>query len=556
MRNEKQPRWIPRSSRGTTGTVIFLGSLLIFTFGLHSQEVIGFDSRFYLFAQEMWRNGVSWFPTTYQQPYPDYPATSTFVINLFAHLLGGVNKFTAVLPSAIMAAITVMMTYQIGLLRNKYWGLFAAFFMLLTVAFVKSARSIALDMYPTMITACCFYLVCSAHEYKKPCRVWWVYPLLLLGFVFRGPIGLVMPAGVVFAYYAVRGLTTRSYRPLFLFGFIALCILLICTLMLLALASKVGGDTFMQAVLRMEVLGRLDNSYLPRSFYFTNSLGNYALSYPFALLTIMGVVYYYFKQKRLVNADFLMLLIAWMLVIMVGMSIPGDKKDRYILPMVPAIALLAAYPLIALPDQKYFRFLRALILRLFLYLPAIFVLGVEVVYLIAKPNGLEMGIHYTAIVIALIALQLASLWCCYRYINRVTTREMTTFLFAMLSFVVVNLMVIEPIELYVDRAHEFIVAIETQRVNEQAKLVFYREQPDSLPIKYVINMPVNEQPIFIETPAALVKFKEPAFIVTSESYFMSLPKEILHRSQILANDRVGHVRVVVFTLSQSSQNHL
>src|SRR5690242_19905786 len=83
--------------------LLFFSSLILFTWGLHSKEVIGFDSRFYLFAQEMWRYGVSWFPLTYHQPYPDYPASSTFVIYLFACLFGGVTKFSAVLPSAILA---------------------------------------------------------------------------------------------------------------------------------------------------------------------------------------------------------------------------------------------------------------------------------------------------------------------------------------------------------------------------------------------------------------------------------------------------------------------
>src|SRR3990167_2636838 len=71
---------------------IFLGSLFLFTWGLSDQEVISFDSRFYLFALEMWRHGLSWFPTTYHQPYPDYPALSTIFIYLAAWLAGGLNK--------------------------------------------------------------------------------------------------------------------------------------------------------------------------------------------------------------------------------------------------------------------------------------------------------------------------------------------------------------------------------------------------------------------------------------------------------------------------------
>ncbi|HLB57816.1 MAG TPA: hypothetical protein VJL60_03275, partial [Gammaproteobacteria bacterium] len=57
--------------------VIFFLGLIIFTIGLSHQEVITFEARFYLFALEMWRHGLSFFPTTYEQPYPDYPVTST-----------------------------------------------------------------------------------------------------------------------------------------------------------------------------------------------------------------------------------------------------------------------------------------------------------------------------------------------------------------------------------------------------------------------------------------------------------------------------------------------
>ncbi len=51
--------------------IIFFTGLLLFTIGLPHQEIIGFESRFYLFALEMWRHGVSGFPTTYQNSYPD-----------------------------------------------------------------------------------------------------------------------------------------------------------------------------------------------------------------------------------------------------------------------------------------------------------------------------------------------------------------------------------------------------------------------------------------------------------------------------------------------------
>jgi len=57
---------------------IFLIALLLFTLGIWDQQPQGFDGRWALFMQEMFRHGASLFPTTYGQPYADYPGTATF----------------------------------------------------------------------------------------------------------------------------------------------------------------------------------------------------------------------------------------------------------------------------------------------------------------------------------------------------------------------------------------------------------------------------------------------------------------------------------------------
>ena len=44
---------------------IYLVALLLFTFGIWDQQPQGFDGRWALFLQEMFRHGASLFPTTY-----------------------------------------------------------------------------------------------------------------------------------------------------------------------------------------------------------------------------------------------------------------------------------------------------------------------------------------------------------------------------------------------------------------------------------------------------------------------------------------------------------
>lgn len=520
--------------------IIFFASLLLFTCGLSTQEIIGFDSRFYLFAQEMLRYGMGFFPETYHHPYPDYPASSTVMVYLFSHLFGGLNKLIAVLPTAIMAALTVSFTSLIGSLHNKHWGYCAAMMVLLTSAFVKSARAMSLDMYPVLMCTICFYLIYSADIKNKPRRTIWIYPLLLLGFIFRGPIGLVMPAGIIFSYYAIN----KNWRSLFLKSTVAFLLLCFCTAALLLLAYHVGGDSFMHDVMRMEVLGRIDNPYLPRYFYWTNSFGSYALSYPLAWLVLFFAAYYAYRKDFFADKIFLLQLFGWMMVILIGMSVPDDKKVRYILPMVPAIALLAAYPFVAPLSQRYFVSLRTFLRKIFLVFPLIFLI-LTIITQYYLDQHLSINIDFDSIMNVFLLLQIASSAASY-FISSLELREKIVISIAAFCFIFATITIIEPIQLHIDKARDFVLATELSRIETKSRLIFYKESPDGLPIKYLINKMSDDQPGFIQDLQELLRVTEPAYFVTSESNYVELTKNMAVRFRVIASDTMGHVRVVVF----------
>lgn len=522
--------------------IIFFVSLVFFTYGLGSQEIIGFDSRFYLFAKEMLRYGLSWFPQTYHHPYPDYPASSTIVVYLFSILLGGLNKWVAVLPTAIMAALTVSFTYLIGCLHNKHWGYCAAMMALLTSAFVKSARSMSLDMYPVLMCAMCFYVIYSADKENKPRRIFWTYPCFILGFIFRGPIGLVMPAGIMFSYYAIN----RNWKPLFLQSAIAFSLLCVCTAGLLLLAYHEGGHAFMQDVLRMEVLGRIDNPYLPRYFYFTNSFGSYALSYPLAIIVLVLAGYYaYIKKDFFPDKTFLWQLFGWMMVILIGMTIPDDKKVRYILPMVPAIALLAAYPFAAPFSQRYFVLLRTFLRKTFLVFPLIFLIATIVVQNYLQDRLAITIHHFASITNVFLFMQFVATTIIYVTKSQ-ELREKMLISIAAFCFIFAMITIVEPIQLHIDKARDFVLATELSRTQSKSRLIFYKELPDGLPIKYLINKTSTDNPLFIQDSQELLRVREKAYFVTSAFNYIELPKNIAAQFQLIANDTLGHTRVVVF----------
>jgi 4-amino-4-deoxy-L-arabinose transferase-like glycosyltransferase len=523
-----------------TSIFLFVATLFIFTIGLGGQEVVNFDARFYLFALEMWRHGVSWFPTTYGVPYPDYPVASTFLIYLSASLFGGLTKWTAVFPSAAAAALTVVVTYHIGNLQNKRTGLYAVLMLLGTLAFFKSARSISLDMYTTLITAFCFYLVHSAAMQGRSSHSKWIYPLLVISFIFRGPIGLVMPTGVICVYY----LLAQRFKRFFITGCIAFILLLLCVFGLLLIADHVGGKAFVEDVWRMEVMGRMGSQFLPLSFYFTDSLISYALSYPFALGVMLAVlVTGVMRRPMSTEMKFLAQLTGWALVIMLGMSIPGDKKVRYILPMAPAIALLAASLWSTSQPLRALAAMRKILIISYGVLPLLLCVATGYAWSISGRYELST-LPFLSLMIFFAVLQASNIYA--YWVNSNEQRTLWLAIAGTITFIAANLFVIEPVELFIDRTRDFVQSVERLRLAEHANLAFYREHSDNLPIKYLVNMDQEAQPLFAKDEAQLQALQKPAVIVTSEEYFEALSARVRTHYRVLAKGRIGHVKVVVF----------
>lgn len=512
--------------------VVFILSLFVFVIGLQFQEVVGFDSRFYLFALEMSRHGMSLFPTTYHQPYPDYPVTAILFIHFFATILGGLSKLAAVFPSAIMAALTMSFTYLLGESEQKRWGLYAVCLLLLTVGFLLEARAISLDMYVTLVTTACFYCLQQARKDRQAWFYYLIYPLLFFGFAVRGPIGLVIPTGVICSYFII----SRQFQRFFVTGFFAFCLLLCSSILLLYVANLAGGKAFMQAVLHMQLAGRIDNYFLPPYFYFTAGLTNYALAFPLGMLTIIIAAYYVVCRRGGDIPPVIWQLIGWVLIVLIGMSIPGDKKIRYILPVMPAMALLGTYPFIAARELRIFFFLANSLRVLFLLLP-----GVLLTFVVYTHNEFAQltaaGFAYSFVVFMLGVLQLLGMivWYVYR-------SDAWLFLISVLAFTLVFLFHAEPVVNEWERAANFVHRTEAWRTGE---LVFYRINPDGLAIKYLINAGQDIQPVFITDAAQLQRLPLSAVIVMEDSLFDRMPHNMKVRYIEVDRDVLGHVKLVV-----------
>lgn len=484
-------------------------AVLLFTFGVWHQPFINFETRFAVFAQEMLRHGPSLFPTTYGQPYPDYPVTSTLLIWLASLPFGEVNKFSAVLPTALASALVVAMTYRLLALYSKRWGALAAGFELLTLMFVAESRSISIDQMVSAITLAAFYLTHLAYRRQSALPTKQLALLLVAGFLIRGPLGVVIPAGVVFSHL----LLTHGRREIVLFAALSAAILVAGVLAMLGLSMLAYGRDFVLDIVKMQATGRFGElGSTPRYYYFTSSFGNYALSYPVAVLVALGLVLEKIRTKTLgENSLILLLLLAWAGVVLVGLSIPQTKKIRYILPAVPALAGLASYALMR-GQATWAKWLSRCVESVLLLLP---LLACALV-IAQKARLADAGIGlawYSAAFVAIFAG--SALIAVRRWRNGADTAIPLT-LAACLTVYVFQVGVFEPINVQTHDTRAFVQRIEALRMQKPGALAFYKENPDGLVIKYLVNAKMDFSPLFINDPAQLKDNSSPVWLLTKE----------------------------------------
>jgi 4-amino-4-deoxy-L-arabinose transferase-like glycosyltransferase len=507
--NKAQPSLLsPTIRRQSLG--LGLLALLLFIAGSWHQAIIGFDSRFVVFAQEMLRHGPGFFPTTYGQPYADYLATSTLMTWLLSLPLGEVTSLTAWLPTSIASAVIVILVYRLTAPYSQRWGLLSIALLLLSSTFISETRAVSLDQMLAAIALAVFYLGYAHDHFGAGRRLYWLYLLLILGFAIRGPIGLVIPTGVLCSYYLIN----RQWRQLFSFGLLALALLAACVGLLLLMAKLSGGESFMQDVIRMQFLGRMDGSEGSSGalYYFTSSLGNYALAYPVALLVLLAVA----VGGRRVPTPALQLVLycaAAGLLVMLGLSIPQAKKARYVLPMLPMAAIIAAYPFQA-AEGRLFAGLRGLMLGLWTLLPGLLIIGL----VIARPRYPQQLSQLGPVFAVLAVLQALALLALFR----ARLRPLGPALAAVLAVWATYIAVVEPLERSVYDTRTFTLQVHEQVKQQRAPVVLHGLGKDAKAIKYMVNLDCDQVPLFTQQASDLAPLQGPAWLVMSQADFDGL----------------------------------
>ncbi|MBN1766078.1 MAG: hypothetical protein JW860_12525 [Sedimentisphaerales bacterium] len=489
----------------------------------------------------MLRYGPTFFPTSYQIPYPDYPATSTCLIWLFSLPWGKVTVLSATLPTAITSALILVFIYRIGAIHSREWALLAVLFALFTYEFMRESRRIALDQYTSLVTVLCFYLACSASVFGRRKRLWFIPWLYIIGFAFRGPIGLVIPAMITCSFY----MWEKQYKTCLLFGLAALVLFGLCSGLLLAAAYQQGGDSLVSEVIKMQVVGRIhtySNNYF---YYLVKGFSAYAVSFPLAVVVLI------FQFKNIFNREnekykLLGHMALWMGIILLGLSIPGTKKTRYLLPIVPALSLLAAYMFVHSDAKGILAGVRNIFLGGCHKLPLVAV-GAAVLLCIPNPYFTSIPLWPGFVGVALLVCLVVISFKMNRKDRENPYKNLAVITIAVLSFMVFNIWTIGPLIYTSERSRPFVEKVESLLRSRPGSLAFYQMGPNLEDIKFMANVNASITPIFLENEEDLRRQSTTTCFIAGQTVFENLPQAITREMQVHGVGNIGHRKCVIFS---------
>jgi 4-amino-4-deoxy-L-arabinose transferase-like glycosyltransferase len=547
---------VEKKNIGKDALLVFLVGLALFCTVNSTGEFVQYKSRFGLFAREMIQHGVSPYPTVYGKPYPDYTAVQTILIWLVSRVFGEVTFFTSVFPTAMAAALTLCIIYLIGATHSRRFGACAVLFELGTFFFFSTSRTPSPDHFLTTVTALCFYIVYSSDIYHARKRLRLLPLVLAAGFAVRGPIGLVVPASVVWIYFMI----VKDWRRLFRFSLHALALLVLCSFLLLYLAYLQGGMEFLHHVLNSQALGRVVNERpKPLYYYIVGGLGSYAIAFPVFILVLTAYWRKLWKGDRDKNVVLFKALAGWAFIILAGLSIPAAKKTRYILPIAPAISLAAAYLFLDVHKSELLFKVRAAVIkfcRLAPFFCATFVLtsyfvlksGLISETLLKKYVSLDTSVVSSLVpFLVFVLLGIVTLVLQKKFPDG-KSQEFACFAAGISCLVVAHIFVIEPVNFAFESTKPFITKVEPFRDKKDA-LVFYRVGPDGDDVKYVANLDKIVTPVFTSDPREILQLEQGEVVITGKENFSELPESVLIKIEKIAEGRIGHHMYVAFKVN-------
>ena len=326
-------------------------ALLLFLTGLGSRDFWApVEPRYAEIARVMFTKGEWLVPTINGDLYTDKPILYFWLVLLASKLVGSVNEWTVRLPAALSGVGFVLTTYVIGRdFFNPRTGFIAAAVVATSFRVIWEARWAHVDMIFGLFFVLSIYFVArSLLRQGRPNEILWAYFFMALATLAKGLIGVVLPALLLVSFMVVRRdwrLLTDAKLPL------GIAIFLLVVAPWFYLVTRATGGKWLTDFLYIHHFQRYTagaGHRQPFYYYFTTLPVDFL---PWTIFAISALSAYRL-DRSIKDRPASLFLVLWFSVVFLFFTLSDTKRDLYLLPLLPTLALSVAKYLDNLADGR------------------------------------------------------------------------------------------------------------------------------------------------------------------------------------------------------------
>ena len=308
------------------------------------------EARFTYISKEMKQRGSWLVPYRDGEFYAHKPPLMFWLINAGTIVTGGrFNHISGRLPSLLGLVLALWAISRIAAQWTDRPTAWRTFFVLCTSSlFWQKGGMGQIDMLLLGLQLTALHLLFKSDIEPTIWRPALAFIFMGLAILAKGPVGLIIPAGIYVCVHLATGQGKRVLSAHWLWGLpLALAL---PALWLLAAKWSGAPDAYFQELLFDQNLGRLAGKFGGHTqpiYYFLKYLPLDFLPWT-VFVPIVAIQIWKTPEQR----QLLYRLIAWMAFVVVFFSLSGSKRNLYILSAYPAAAMLVAAAMPRLSNVK------------------------------------------------------------------------------------------------------------------------------------------------------------------------------------------------------------
>lgn len=298
-----------------------------------------FEPRRMLLAKDMVRNGHWLVPDLFGKPYILKPPLLPWLISAGYLLFGSTDVWATRFFPALAGLLSVVVTFFFAKrLFNQRVGFLAALILATSLLYIRRTRMAEEDVILTLFVTLSILTFFLAYYYQAGKRYYiFFYLFVALGCLTKGPPGVSFPVLTIIPFLLLRR-DLRTVRKMELFPWALIFGALVVAWYIFAYAQS--GLAEAQNFFMADIWDKFFPQEPARPFYqyVVQLFGHF---FPWSLFLPAMAVYIATKQGK-GERERSIFLLCWIVPNLFLFSLAGAKRNEYILPLYPALAILIA----------------------------------------------------------------------------------------------------------------------------------------------------------------------------------------------------------------------